>query len=232
MASDGGSAAASLLDVAIRAAVAAGAPRRTVAATAAAVAHVALVELRGGAGAKGGAAAPSASQKRRTKRKKKAAKERLATSPTQPPSGGDADHSVGSGEAQVSAPVVSAPSVPTLNAEQPLPLRPIPEDTPPNTCAVCSQTFCTRNALHRHLRESGHSKQFAPSSAGDDMSISGSSAASIGPSNASASAVQESPPREGKGLQESGLAGPPPLPAHDASSAIARQGGKRKGLWG
>ena len=74
MASDGGFVAASLVDVAVRAAVLAGAPRRTVAATAAAVATAVMVALRLGAGAGGGAAAapPSASQARRAKRKKKA----------------------------------------------------------------------------------------------------------------------------------------------------------------
>ena len=75
MASDGGFAAASLLEVAVRAAVQAGAPRRTVAATAAAVASVVMAGQRSGDGDRGGASAPpSASQRRRNKRKKKAAK--------------------------------------------------------------------------------------------------------------------------------------------------------------
>ena len=76
MASDGGSVSASLLDVAVRAAVLAGAPRRTVAATAAAVATAVMVAMRNGAGVGGGAAdIPTASQLRRTKRKKKVARE-------------------------------------------------------------------------------------------------------------------------------------------------------------
>ena len=73
MASDGGlPAALSIVDVAVRAAVLSGAPRRTVAATAAAVASVVMVELRGRVGARGDAIATlSASQKRRLKHKKK-----------------------------------------------------------------------------------------------------------------------------------------------------------------
>ena len=85
MASDGGAFAASLVDVAVRAAVQAGAPRRTVAATAAAVATAVMVAWRAGAGASGGAAAaPTASQLRRSKRKKKDAREALAAASRQP----------------------------------------------------------------------------------------------------------------------------------------------------
>ena len=86
MAPDGGFVAASLVDVAVRAAVLAGAPRRTVAATAAAVATAVMVALRLGAGAGGGAAAalPSASQARRAKRKKKAGREAAAAAARQP----------------------------------------------------------------------------------------------------------------------------------------------------
>ena len=82
MVSNGGPLAPSLLNVAMKAAVQAGAPRRTVAATAAAVASVILAS-GGGAGASGDAAEPmSTSQQRRAKRKKataKAAKEAAAT---------------------------------------------------------------------------------------------------------------------------------------------------------
>ena len=180
MASNSGSSAASLLDVAIRAAVQSGAPRRTVAATAAAVASVVMVELRGDAGARGSAVALSASQKRRIKRKKKAEKEKLATSSQSLPNEEEASHGAGLGEASAVSPA-SAPVAPILSPTSGHPplLPPIAEDMPPNSCQHCGQTFESRNKLFIHLKESGHSQFYAPRSAGDSASVSGLSAGSL-----------------------------------------------------
>ncbi len=142
MASNSGlPAAASLLDVAVRAAVQSGAPRRTVAATAAAVASVVMVELRGGAGASGGASAPpSASMRRRTKRKKKAEKERLATSASlPPPTDGEAGRVVGSGEAPAHVPTSALAPILSSVVEQPPLLPPLSVNVPRNSCQHCSQ---------------------------------------------------------------------------------------------
>lgn len=180
MASNNGSSAASLLDVAIRAAVQSGAPRRTVAATAAAVASVVMVELRGDAGARGGATALSASQKRRIKRKMKAEKEKVANSSQSLPNEKEVNHGAGPGDASAvssaSGPV--APTLSTACGHPPL-LAPIAEDTPPTSCQHCGQTFDSRNKLFIHLKESGHSKFYAPRSAGDSASISELSAGSL-----------------------------------------------------
>jgi len=82
MVSDGGSSASSLLEVAVRAAVQAGAPRRTVAATAAAVASAVMMAQRGDARTGDDASVKmTASKRRRTKRKKKAAREAAAAFP-------------------------------------------------------------------------------------------------------------------------------------------------------
>mmetsp|Transcript_77040 Transcript_77040/g.133306 ORF Transcript_77040/g.133306 Transcript_77040/m.133306 type:complete len:196 (+) Transcript_77040:78-665(+) len=121
MASDGGlPAAMSLVDVAVRAAVLAGAPRRTVAATAAAVASVVMAELRGVASARGETSCPpSVSKRRRMKRKKQAEKKKLATSASlhQPAlSDGAAGCNEDSGEVLVSAP---APAPDPLAATAP-----------------------------------------------------------------------------------------------------------------
>ena len=88
MADDSSLLAKSLVDVAVRAAVATGAPRRTVAATAAAVASAVMAELRGSARACDGAAAPTtASRRRRMKRKHKAANAEAAAEASQPNDG-------------------------------------------------------------------------------------------------------------------------------------------------
>ena len=119
MASNGGLpfAAASLLDVAVRAAVSAGAPRRTVAAIAAAVASVVMADLRSSASASGGASdPPSASKRRRQKRKKQAEKKRLATPASAPEcDDGAAGRDEGSGETPVSKPA-QAPALPAAAA--------------------------------------------------------------------------------------------------------------------
>ena len=180
MASNNGlPAAASLVDVAVRAAVLAGAPRRTVAATAAAVASVVMVELRGDDGGRGAAKAPlSASKRRRMKRMKKAAKEK-ATSAQPTPTGDEAsdgresEGAFADTHASTPAAVLSAP------AGHPPSLAPVAEDQPPNACQHCGQAFVSRNKLFEHLKETGHSKFFAPRSAGDSASISGPSAGSL-----------------------------------------------------
>lgn len=71
MASNGGlSAAASLVDVAVRAAVASGAPRRTVAATAAAVASAVMAAQHGSGGEVGEAEAPTSKATRKRRRRR------------------------------------------------------------------------------------------------------------------------------------------------------------------
>ena len=172
-------AAASLVDVAVRAAVAAGAPRRTVASTAAAVASVVMAEMRGGAAARGRATSLSASQKRRIKRKKKAEKDKMAVSSLQPHlivgeagrgdvSGGDLIHAT-------SLPAALAPD--SVVVQPPLPL-PTSGGIPRFTCQHCKQAFASRNVLFKHLKESGHSQFFLPSTA-DSESVSGLSAGSL-----------------------------------------------------
>ena len=187
MASDGGFAAASLVDVAVRAAVQAGAPRRTVAATAAAVASVVMMELRGSAGASGRASAPppSASKRRRIKRKKKAEKEKLAASSRPAPSADEASSGGGPGGAPAGELASAAPVLSSTAAEHPPVLKPIDEKPARLTCQHCGETFASRNKLFDHLESSGHSKFFAPRSAGDSASISGLSAGSPEPSAAS-----------------------------------------------
>ena len=168
MASDGGPFAASLVDVAVRAAVLAGAPRRTVAATAAAVASAVMVAMRTGAGAGGGAAAaPTASQLRRSKRKKKVAREALAAASRQPHDVEVAETMVHSG-ADLSTPLAQATALDI--AATPLPA--LAEHLPPSLCQHCGQSFSSRNGLFKHLKASGHGKFFAPSTS-DSASGSG-----------------------------------------------------------
>ena len=134
------SAAASLLDVAIRALVQSGAPRRTVAATAAAMTSVLLADARGGTVRGGAAAPPSAAQQRRTKRKQKAAKEKAELVPALPSSGDGGDHGTGHGEGRTTEPMSAVAS--DFSGEVMPPLR----------CLHCSQDFHSRNALFGHLQ--------------------------------------------------------------------------------
>ena len=214
MASNSGlPAAASLVDVAVRAAVLSGAPRRTVAATAAAVASVVMVELRGGIVDRGAAKTPpTASQRRRTKRKKKAEKEKLAASSQPLPTADEASHGREPGGAAADT-LAFTPVAPVLGstAGHPPLLALSTEDVPPTTCQHCGQTFASRNKLFDHLKQTGHSQFFAPRSAGDSASVSGLSAGSLELSAASiphqrAAAVAMTTASE-LGLENGGSAG-------------------------
>ena len=165
------SAAASLLDVAIRALVQSGAPRRTVAAIAAAMTSVLLADARGGTVRGGAAAPPSAAQQRRTTRKKKAAKEKAVLVPALPRTGDDGVQGTGHGEGLTAEPT-SAVASDLRGADGPPPLVP-PDVTPHYRCVQCSQDFASRNALFRHLRQSGHAEFPAPSSLDDADPASG-----------------------------------------------------------
>ena len=135
------SAAASLLDVAIRALVQSGAPRRTIAATAAAMASVLLADMRGGAHVRGGASAPpSAAQQRRKKRKLKAAKEIATLDPGLPCSGDVGAPRTGLGEDLSAEPTSAVAS--DFSGEVKPPLR----------CVHCGLDFLSRNALFGHLQ--------------------------------------------------------------------------------
>ena len=175
MASDGGAFAASLVDVAVRAAVQAGAPRRTVAATAAAVATAVMVAMRNGAGVGGVAAAtPTSSQVRRNKRKRKVAREAQAAASRQP-------HDMDAAEAKVHAGarenfiLVAQETALDIASQRPPPLPAVAEPLPRNMCQHCGQSFGSRNGLFRHLEDSGHGKSSAPS-VSDSASGSGFSA--------------------------------------------------------
>ena len=207
--------AMSALDVAIRAAVQAGAPRRTVAATAAAVASVVMAELRCGGGATSGAAAsPSAAKRRRTKRKKKAEKERLAATPPDLPAGEAAGRtSEGSGVGITQAPA-AAGAVPGQAEELPPPLASVPEDLPRTQCMSCRVNFASRSALFRHLRESDHGDPYAQGFGNDD-SISERSAGSKG---SRASNSQQQRPLAAQGEQ-------PALQLRPPSAAVGGAGG-------
>lgn len=221
MASNNGSAAASLLDVAIRAAVQAGAPRRTVAATAAAVASVVMVELRGSAGARGDASAtPSASQKRRLKRKKKAEKEKVALSPSDPHS---KEHDASQGECvgDASAPeFTSMPATLTLSSvdEQTPALSPLSEVMSPTMCQHCGQDFPSRKKLFLHLKETGHGKFFAPSCVGDVEAGSSLSAGSFY-SQANTSQLSAALADQANGINESSPGGGSASPARSSIPA-------------
>ena len=152
------SAAASLLDVAIRALVQSGAPRRTVAATIAAMTSVLLADERGGTGRGGAAAPPTAAQQRRTKRKQKAAKERVLV-PGLPRSGDGGDQDPGLGEGLTAEPTSAVASDLSLHLAAVM---------PQHRCLHCSQHFDSRNALYRHLRQSGHAESLAPRSLDGD----------------------------------------------------------------
>ena len=160
------SAAASLLDVAIRALVQSGAPRRTVAATAAAMTSVLLADARGGTGRGGAAAPPTAAQQRRTKRKQKAAKERAVLVPGLPCSGDGGDQDPGLGEGLTAEPTSAVASDLSLHPAAVM---------PQHRCLHCSQLFDSRIALRRHLRQSGHAESLSPSSFDGAHSDSGSS---------------------------------------------------------
>ena len=163
MASDGGSLAASLVDVAVRAAVLAGAPRRTVAATAAAVATAVMMAMRNGVGVGGGAAAtPTASQLRRIKRKKKVAREAHAAASRQPHDMDTAEMKDHFGASEKSTPLAQATAL-DIALQRPPPLPTVAEHLPRNLCQHCGQSFASRNGLLRHLEDSGHGKCFAPS---------------------------------------------------------------------
>ena len=163
MASDGGAFAASLVDVAVRAAVQAGAPRRTVAATAAAVATAVMVAMRNGAGVGGGAAAtPTASQLRRIKRKKKVAREAHAAASRQPHDMDAAETKDHFGASENSIPLAQATAL-DIALQRPPPLPTVAEHLPRNLCQHCGQSFSSRNGLFRHLEDSGHGEFFAPS---------------------------------------------------------------------
>ena len=149
------SAAASLLDVAIRALVQSGAPRRTVAATIAAMTSVLLADERGGTGRGGAAAPPTAAQQRRTKRKQKAAKERAVLVPGLPCSGDGGDQDPGLGEGFTAEPTSAVASDLSLHPAAVM---------PQHRCLHCSQLFDSRIALRRHLRQSGHAESLSPSS--------------------------------------------------------------------
>ena len=155
-------AASSLLDVAIRALVQSGAPRRTVAAIAAAMTSVLLADVRGGASVRGGATAPpSAAQQRRTKRKQKAAKEKAVLVPDLPSSGDGGDHGAGHGEGRTKMPSSAMAS-----------------DLSLHLAAVMPQHRCL------HLRQSGHAEFLAPSSldgANSDSGLSGGTMRSRSP---------------------------------------------------
>jgi len=177
MVSTGGSFAASLLDVAIRAAVQSGAPRRTVAATAAAVTTSVMMAQRGDTGVCGAAAAkPTASQRRRTKRKKKASREAKAAASPLPQQERSMDvenvHAGGDGTSPSVAPASSPGPTTPLPPQQDL-----SSQMPRNMCQYCGQIFEARNGLFRHLKESGHDQFFAPSAA-DCESIAGMSVTS------------------------------------------------------
>ena len=136
MASDGGFVAASLVDVAVRAAVLAGAPRRTVAATAAAVATAVMVAMRLGAGAGGGAAAaPTASQLRRRKRKTKVAREGAVSAQhaaaRQPHELDAAEDVVHAGAREASIPVAQA-TAPDIALQRPPPPPAVAAQLPRN----------------------------------------------------------------------------------------------------
>ena len=163
MASDGGSLAASLVDVAVRAAVLAGAPRRTVAATAAAVATAVMVAMRNGAGVGGGAAAtPTASQLRRIKRKKKVAREAHAAASRQPHDMEAAETKDHFGACENSTPLAQATAL-DIALQRPPPLPTVAEHLPRNMCQHCGQSFGSRNGFFKHLEDSGHGKSSAPS---------------------------------------------------------------------
>ena len=163
MASDGGSLAASLVDVAVRAAVLAGAPRRTVAATAAAVATAVMVAMRNGAGVGGVAAAtPTSSQVRRNKRKRKVAREAQAAASRQPHDMDAAEAKVPAGARETSTLAAQATAF-DIALQRPPPLPTVAEHLPRNLCQHCGQSFASRNGLFRHLEDSGHGEFFAPS---------------------------------------------------------------------
>ena len=128
MESNGGLGASALLAEAIRAAVHAGAPRRTVAATAAAVTSV-LVAMCGRDGASGDASAtskPSASRRRRLKRQKKAAREAAASASQLQPDRTGAGLDGDLGRHQEEPPVPAVTEAPRPAAEQPPPTQPGP----------------------------------------------------------------------------------------------------------
>jgi hypothetical protein len=115
MASDGGAAlAVSLVEAAVRAAVAANAPRRTVAAAAAAVAS-AMAALHGGNGARAGTTEPSATSERqrkknqRKKERRRAARDAATADAGTAPSQGDGEHP-GSPAAADAGPVATLPA--------------------------------------------------------------------------------------------------------------------------
>jgi len=160
MASNGGFCPSALVAEAVRAAVQAGAPRRTVAATAAAVTTSVLAAMRGCVGASGSASAetPSASRRRRIKRKMKAARE-AAASASQPQSdraGAGLDGDVGSHQEEPPVPAVA--EVPRPVSEQPPLTQPGQENLPRTTCTHCGAEFPSRRKLFEHLRDSGHDK--------------------------------------------------------------------------
>ena len=167
-------AASSLFDVAIRALVQSGAPRRTVAATAAAMTSVLLADVRGGACVRGGAAAPpTAAQQRRTKRKQKAAKENAVLVPDLPSTCDGGDQGTGHGEGRTTKPTSAVASDFSLDLADGPPFLALAEVMPQHRCLHCSQDFASRNALFRHLRQSGHAEFFAPSSLDDADTASG-----------------------------------------------------------
>ena len=107
MVSNGGSVAdfGALVEAAIRAAVLAKAPRRTVAAAAAAVASAVMAELRGRKGSVGEVAGPSAASRRRKKRKRKRPKRDAAETDdgVATKDGGGGDEKAGKDNAAVDA---------------------------------------------------------------------------------------------------------------------------------
>ena len=167
MASNGGSSVAmSLLDVAIRAAVQSGAPRRTVAATAAAVASVVMAEQSRLTRGDPMASTASASQLRRAKRKKARAKSAKEAADANADDNGRAEVDVtvgGNGDAP-------SPAAPVMHPSADLGPLPGPAAMPRTRCCYCAQDFPSRGRLFRALRETGHDK-FFDMAAGDDISV-------------------------------------------------------------
>ena len=165
---------------------------------------VLLADERGGTGRGGAAAPPTAAQQRRTKRKQKAAKERAVLVPGLPCSGDGGDQDPGLGEGLTAEPTSAVASDLSLHPAAVM---------PQHRCLHCSQLFDSRNALRRHLRQSGHAESPAPSSFDGAHSDSGRSegtmrARSRSPQAADSASGVTAPPAANLML----LPSPPPPP--------------------
>lgn len=160
---NGGSSASSLfvaIDVAVKAAVQSGAPRRTVAATAAAVTQVVIAQLHGDADRTSGRAdaAPSVSQRRRMKRKRAAERKKLASSSSVPQPLASVDGTAGEHEVVREDHVAAPAPVPLSTAAQP------PEQLPTEPADVVLSDNAGTESSYRTLR-----RQESESNAGSSV---------------------------------------------------------------